>query len=189
MFQPLDGGILETLKRKDQKLLLQCVLAETEGDSSLFLLETIKYVSINDLAYMTGEAWEQVKAESISKIWRKTLLNRIDQVSGAETSSERVSCEEPEGEPDTALLSAELTHADLSSVNEADVQESLNIDRNEPGYSVLTEEEIIQTVSRLDEEDKEEEDELIGDEPVVPSHSESYASLTTCIQWLERQAD
>ena len=82
---------------------------------------------------MTGEACKQREAESISKVWHKTLLNRINQVSGAETSSERVSSEDSEDEPDAALLSAELIHVSSSSVNEADVQVWLNIGRNEPG--------------------------------------------------------
>ena len=28
--------------------------------------------------YMVGEAWDQVKPISIAKVWRKTLLNRVD---------------------------------------------------------------------------------------------------------------
>ena len=39
-------------------------------------------------------------------------------------------------------------------------------------------------VSRLDEED-----ELIPDEPAVPSHSEAYTCLSACIRWLEAQTD
>ena len=44
-------------------------------------------------------------------------------------------------------------------------------------YNALTEEEIIMAVSRLDEEHEVEDDELIEDEPAVPSHSEAYASV------------
>ena len=43
---------------------------------------------VKNVAYMAGEAWEDVKAESISKVWRKTLLNRVDQLSGAAASNE-----------------------------------------------------------------------------------------------------
>ena len=93
--------------------------------------------------------------------------------------------EEPKGEPDAALLSTKLRHAGFSSVNEADVQEWLNVDSNEPGHTALTEEEIVQVVSKPDEEDEEEDDELIADEPAVPSHGDAYACLSTCIQWLE----
>ena len=65
----------------------------------------------------------------------------------------------------------------------------MNTDRNELGYSVLSEEEILQAVSRPDEEDEEEEDELIRAAPTVPSHNEAYACLSMCTQQLEAQAD
>ena len=56
-------------------------------------------------------------------------------------------------------------------------------------YNTLTEEEIVMAVSRLDEEDKVEDNKLIAGEPAVPSHSEVYACLSTCIWWLEAQTD
>ena len=45
----------------------------------------------------------------------------LDQVNGAETNSEHISSEEPEGELGEVLLSAELRHAGFASVKEADV--------------------------------------------------------------------
>ena len=52
-------------------------------------------------------------------------------------------------------------------------------------YNILTEEEPIMAVSRLDEED----DKLIADKPAVPCHREAYACLSTCIWWLEARTD
>ena len=49
-------------------------------------------------------------------------------------------------------------------------------------YNALTEEEIVMAVSRLDKEDKDEDDELIADEPAVPSHGEAYACLSSRIR-------
>ena len=73
-----------------------------------------------------------------------------------------------------------LKHAGFSSDDEADVQEWLTVDRHKPGYTVMTEEEIVQAVGRPDKED----DELIADERAVPSHNEAYACLSTCVWWL-----
>ena len=74
MLQPLDGGILEATKCNYRKLLLQRVLA----NSSLSVLEAIKLVNIKDVSYMVGEAWEKVKAESIMKVWNRTLLKGFE---------------------------------------------------------------------------------------------------------------
>ena len=56
-------------------------------------------------------------------------------------------------------------------------------------YSALTEEEIVTAVSELGEEHEVEDVELITDELDVPSHSEAYACLSTCIRWLQAQTD
>ena len=42
---------------------------------------------MKDAACMTREAWEDLKAESVAKMWHKTLLNRVDQLSGTVASS------------------------------------------------------------------------------------------------------
>ena len=63
-------------------------------------------------------------------------------------------------------------------LSQADIQEWLNVDNNEPGHTALT--EIIQALSKLNEEDEEEDNELITDEHVISSH-EAYACLSTYI--------
>ena len=134
---------------------------------------------MKDVAYMAGEAWEDMKAESISKVWRKTLLNRVDQLSTAVASSERDASREPEREPeDAAVISEQLREPGFSAVNQEDVQEWLTTDSNEPGQTTLTEEEIIETVTLLDYVDDEDD---IAAEPPVPSHSKAFTSLSTSI--------
>ena len=95
---------------------------------------------------MTGEVWEDLKTESTSKVWRKTMLKRVDQLSGAVASSERDvssdedACGEPECEPeDAAVISEQLREAGFSAVNREDIQEWLTADRNELGHITLTE--------------------------------------------------
>ena len=146
---------------------------------------------MKDVAYLTGEAWQQVKAEFTSKVWCKTMLNRLDRVNAAEASIGSISNEEQEPEPeaDAALISAELRHASFFSIKETDIQEWLNVNSSEPGDTALSEEEIIQVMSRLDKEDKEGDDEVTADKPAVPSHSEVYASFSTFILWSEAQAN
>ena len=81
------------------------------------------------------------------------------------------------------MISEQLREAVYSAVNEASIKEWLTIDSNEPGHTALTEEEIIETVTRLEHEDNEE----ITDEPAVPSHSQAFVSLSTSLWWLEAQ--
>ena len=188
VLQPLDGGILETVKRNYQKHLLQHVITDAEGENSPSLLQSIKSMTIKDAVYMTAEAWEDLKAESVSKVRCKTLFNRVNQLSGAVASSERDvssdddACGEPEREPeDAAVISEQLREAGFSAVNREDIQEWLTADRNEPGHTTLTEDQILETVTIPDGEDDEEDDDNIADEPPIPSHSKAYTSLSTSI--------
>ena len=65
-------------------------------------------------------------------------------------------------------------------VDEAKVDEWLNIDSNEPGHTTaLTKEEIVQTSSRLDEK---EDDKLMANKPVVPSHGVDNVCWSTSIR-------
>ena len=150
---------------------------------------------MKNVAYMAGEAWEDVKAESISKVWRKTLLNRVDQLSGAAASSEWDASAEAECRPederqpeDAAVVLEQLREAGFSAGNQEDIQEWLTTDSNEPGHTTLTEEEILETVTLPDCEDDEEDDDDIADES-VPSHSEAFTALSTTVRWLEAQDD
>ena len=78
MIQPLDEGILETTKRNYRKLLIERVLTSNTGENSLKLLEAIRLINLKDVTYMMGEAWDQLKLNSIAKVWRKTVLNRVE---------------------------------------------------------------------------------------------------------------
>ena len=109
----------------------------------------------------------------------------VDQVNGAEASSECVSSQEPEGERDAAQLSAQLRSIGFSSVYEVNVQVWQNVDSNEPGYTAWTEEEIVPAMSRPDES----HDKPFIVEPAVPSYSKAYACLSTYIWWLEAQVN
>ena len=56
---------------------------ENEGQSSPSQLGHVRGITVKDVAYMEEEAWEDVKADSISKVWHQTLLNRVDQLGRA----------------------------------------------------------------------------------------------------------
>ena len=189
----MDGGILESTKRQYRKLLLRCVLAENEGENAPSLLEVMKRVNMKDVVYMAGEAWESVTAGSIAKVWHKTLLHRkaqdrSDPFAGLEESADGGE-DASEDASEAAVMSGELQQAGFT-VSTTDVEDWLAVDSNEPGYSTLSEEEIVQLVTRREDESEGEEDrEETVDEPAVPTHREAFASFSTCIQWVEGQPD
>lgn len=187
VIQPLDGGILEATKRNYRKLLLQRVLT---ADNSLSVLQATKLVNLKDVTYMVGEAWEKVKAESIMKVWRRTLLNDFEVEPTCVSASESDVNAEPE-EDAVNIMSQDLREAGFD-VSENDVQEWLAIDIHEPVHAMLTDEEIVEVVCRVEDssEAEDDEEETIDElEPDIPSHKEASMYFSKCIKWLEAQTD
>ena len=201
MIQPLDGGILETLKRTYRKLLLERVLASNTEENSPTLLEAIRRINLKDVTYMVGEAWDQAKPNSIAKVWRKTLLNRVyalrqdlepNGTSTTNTGSEADFTNESEGfnnesEADAVIISEGLRETGFE-INIAEAREWLTVDKYEQGHSTMTDEEILYVVCNPVEEDNDEVDNTT-DEPVTSSHSEAFECFSKCILWLEAQPD
>ncbi|XP_014679538.1 PREDICTED: jerky protein homolog-like [Priapulus caudatus] len=73
LLQPIYQGILETTKRIYRKNLVKKILSEPDN-SSEGILNFIKSLTIKDAVYMSAEAWNAVKANTISKCWRKLNL-------------------------------------------------------------------------------------------------------------------
>lgn len=136
---------------------------------------------------MVGEAWERVKAESIVKVWNKTLLNRVNEIEPTCGESDESTSE---SEEDTAsTMSHELRRAGFD-VSEADTQAWLAIDRYEPGHPLLTDEEIIEAVRTHEHDtDDEEAEEDTVDKSTIPSDGEAYTCFSKCIMWLEAQTE
>ncbi|GBO01501.1 hypothetical protein AVEN_65845-1 [Araneus ventricosus] len=60
LLQPMDRGVLESLKRRHRKKLNRKLLFEGESASTVSILEFWKSVNIKDCIYMMSEAWESI---------------------------------------------------------------------------------------------------------------------------------
>ena len=91
---------------------------------------------------------------------------------------------EGEGQPeDAAVVLEQLREAGFSAGNQEDIQAWLTTDSNELGHTILIEEDMLETVTLPDCVDDEEDDDVVADEPPVPSHSKAFAALSTTVQW------
>lgn len=187
MIQQLDGGILETTKRNYRKLLLQRLLITNEGENSPSLFEAIKSVNLKDVVYMVSDSWMEIQADSIEKIWQRTLLNRADGQcqltieSNTNTRSEFDISSESDMHEEAAIVSGEFQEAGLD-INVSDAQQWLTSDRYEQGHSSMTDDEILSRVVCKPISDVEEvEDNDLVDEPDTPSNSEAFACFSRCI--------
>ena len=78
---------------------------------------------------------------------------------------------------------------ECTDCDEANVEEWLQIDASDPGYAILSDDEIVQTVTNPEtvETDDSDSDEL-HDDP-IPSHAKACEMLKECILWAEQQPE
>ena len=69
LIQPMDQGVIETLKRSYKKKLLRgVIIADDQGES---IIDFIKSVNMSRVIQFVSEAWNEVKATILRKSWNK----------------------------------------------------------------------------------------------------------------------
>ena len=175
LIQPMDQGVLESLKRRYHKSPLQkLLLHDQEGYS---MIEFIKKLNVKDAVYMSAEAWEDIPPLTLSKSWLK-LLGTGHRI--RETSEEMV-----EGE-----TCEELTIQLDSNLSDRDISDWVNADSSDPGYALLSDQDIIQQLTcsnpPLPTEDESEDEESCNH---IPTNGEVMEMLDKCLTWYECQTE
>jgi len=71
LIQPMDQGVLEAVKRRYRRALLQRLLLEDEEGRSI--TEFCKKINIKDVVYMSAAAWDDISPVTLTRSWRKLL--------------------------------------------------------------------------------------------------------------------
>ena len=131
---------------------------------------------MKDVVYMAATAWEDIPSSTLAKSWNKLLRT-------GSTAEKSMSTTESEKDSDEVLKLAQQLD---SSLQHEDVNAWVNVDSNDQGYQLLSDEDIIKQVTQTnDAEVTEEEDEDESED--VPSSGEVKDMLDKCILWYERQ--
>ena len=151
--QPMDQGVLEALKRRYRKALLQKLLIEDQEGRSV--IEFVKAINTKDVVFMTAQAWNDIPRLTLTRSWNKLLLvvESTDQSTSAENdqASATVECED---------LARQL-HSDLHN---EDIREWMAGDSDDQGYQLLSDDDIIQHVTQQHEITEEDDEDGDGDE-------------------------
>ncbi|KAJ8035273.1 Jerky protein-like-like [Holothuria leucospilota] len=134
-------------------------------------------LTIKDAVYMAAEAWEEVPPITIRRSWRKLGIN-CDEVDPKTTPVET----------DGELIEMAQALPGCENIERDHVKEWVNCDKTDPGYQILTDEEIVESVqSRKERKSEDEEDD--NETAVKPSISNSEATihLEKALEWLEAQ--
>ncbi len=173
IIQPMDQGVLETIKRQYKRDLLLRMLHD-ESTIDVFC----KKINILDAILMAAKSWDEVCHSTICKSWKKLL------------PMETIAEEEPSS---SEVEQSEIATADIQELcNDGEFSdcqtEWLTADSQDCGYHDYTEEEIIALATEQNEgNDNESEDEDDGVSHVV-SHSQACDALETVLTYLQQQA-
>ncbi|XP_053960531.1 jerky protein homolog-like [Anastrepha ludens] len=179
VFQPMDQGVIETFKRYYKKALLRNVLIGQEEDKTI--LEIYKGINLKIAVYMAAEAWANVKPTTLKKSWNKlcpAVESEASPTSKGSTNENFVS--------EMVELMKEVSG--FGECDPENVHEWLEFDEDDPGYELLTDDDIIAQVQVPEDDDDEDEISVdIVSAEKCPSSEEGFKCFETDIKWLEHQ--
>ena len=177
ILQPLDQGMLEALKRRYRKSLLQKLLLEDQEGRSI--IQFVKQINMKDVVYMTASAWDDIPPLTLARSWNKLL--RIDDSSEPSSSPE-------ESDPTIAEKQCEeLAHQLDPSLQDEEIASWIYEDSDDQGYQLLTDDDIVQHVTQQEEVNDEKDEDESEESHNIPSCGDVKDMLDKCSLWYERQ--
>lgn len=194
LIQPMDQGVLETLKRLyKSKILEELILRDEEGVSIPEFLKSINMLTVSNII---ATSWNEISCDTIRLSWRKIIPT-----TERESTSHTLQTTE-----DSSMVasssSSEPTSADMEEfqtlfnhmgqeLSEEDVSEWLASDQHDRGYKHLNDDEIVASI--VNENDEEEEEEELSSEDSQEStqisHSAAVSMFDGCLEWLLHQKE
>ena len=175
LIQPMDQGVLEALKRRYRRSVLQKILLEDEAGQ--FVIQCIKNIDIKDVVYMSAAAWDDIPALTLTRSWNKLLAR--------ETVAE--SDQQPEDMiVDTHEESIEALAKKIDpSLSDEDITNWMQQDSSDPGYQLMSDDEIIQQVTDPSPEEGADmdDDEDSAEQTTTISSGQAAEMLEQCLKW------
>lgn len=179
ILQPMDQGVLESMKRRYRKQLISKLLFEGDSDETN-VVQFWKQLTIKDSVYMINEAWDSLPQCTIQRSWRK-LAPYFDTETKTGEAAESV---DDEGTSEFISLFAEIPGCENCSND--DVNMWLNSDANDPGFQMLSDEEIIaEAQSQINSESETDDEEVTQTTKIT--NSEAFECFSKGMIWLEQQ--
>ncbi|XP_024943539.1 jerky protein homolog-like isoform X2 [Cephus cinctus] len=138
--QPMDQGVIGTVKKLHRKHLARRLLLDHEGRVEDFL----KALTLNDCCYMISDAWEEITNSNLSKAW-KVFFPHATIPDNDEDAANKVANQMQEAVIDTRLIFVQMPELNVS---ETEIISWIEEDHNLPGWEPLSDEAIIGMVEK-----------------------------------------
>ena len=121
------------LKRRYKKKLLRRPLIEDENGVSL--IDFLKSVNMTIVTELIAESWGEIKESTLGKSWRKIMSIQEPKESDDQTEGQE------DGDEDEQEFIPEFQKLGYS-IDENEISTWLNSDSNDPGFQLMTDDEI-----------------------------------------------
>ncbi|XP_053373996.1 jerky protein homolog-like [Mercenaria mercenaria] len=190
--QPLDQGIIATLKRNYRRNLSGIMV-----NSKMSVSDYLRQLNLKEAIHLLGTSWSDVTKKTIMGCWRKGLGPAFEKDGEDSSDSEDFdgfSEEDLRISERRAMDNAMFCEEDLQSarqvfgqdLDDETLQNWISVDDDGPTYQRLTDEEIIESARNepaITEEEDEEDESIVYEPP--PAISEVLRSLDTVMRWIE----
>ncbi|GBN95854.1 hypothetical protein AVEN_69797-1 [Araneus ventricosus] len=165
--------VIQNIKLGYRKLLLTTILNDPLQNENLEKTQT--NVNLKDVVISLANCWASVSTLLINKSWKNSLPNFIDSEVEENVQTEEIQL---------VSLINQLQNTNPMSNTEV-LQWAAEADDGLAQNKMLTDDEIIRTVTAEDNDD--DDDDVTPVNPIKISHSEAGAALITSLQWAEGQ--
>lgn len=176
LIQPMDQGIIENMKRRYRKAFVVGLLS---SDDIMTVKQYWKSYTIKDAIFNVASAWADLTVSNLKKGWNKLWPEPAP--AEVHEANETVSVDEIVELCNNVAL-------DVDKLTPDEVLEWLDCDKFDGGFEILNDDEIVLSVTTVQEEveiDNDEGEDLT--EKTKTSHCEAESMLSKCIDWFETQ--
>ena len=185
LIQPMDQGVLQAMKNRYKRKLLQKVICSQDIDQTQSIKDIVKLHSVKDALYMLSDAWYEGSTESICKAYDKLRINSDN----SEPNSQPEFREDNIAESMVEMLEHVQQLDNEEMPNARHVEDWLNLENELSTSPQMSDEEILATVVGDSTEGEnvcsDEEDD--GEDEKLVSTKEAAQCFKKCLSWMESQ--
>ncbi|UYV66517.1 TIGD7 [Cordylochernes scorpioides] len=195
---PMEQGVIVAFKRLYKRRQLEsCLVFSSDADQpnnsvGEQTFSNLKKYDIKKAIFNFGNSWDELKSSTIRNGWKILLEHKNN--SDLETAGDALQLSEDESDEDEQEIRRleQLFQSARIEVNQESINEWIDIDLDDPGRNVLSNDDIVEAVLRekmeissSDDSSSTSEDSL---EPDVP-RCEALKSLDFALKYLEKRTE
>ena len=136
---------------------------------------------MKDAIFNVASAWTDLTVSNLNNGWNKLWPEQTPSSNESE-EIETVSVDE-------IVQICNSNELNIETITTEEVIDWLDCDKQDEGFEILNDDELISNVNAVEEEVEDGDEESVLNQNPTTSHSEAEAMLSKCIDWFEKQKE